>query len=145
MECGKWKFPSLGLLSLVVGIVWWDFNHRQSPSPKDPFKCLPYMPGKWGNCGPPSVKLHSCTREIGSITSLGFFIWIVYALLSKSYDSYPESWFVFQILRKMTRIYAPNSIYGWILGFTSESYDSILVLSNLMIQAIRLSKNNYNQ
>eukprot|EP00268_Persea_americana_P060216 TRINITY_DN74735_c0_g1_i1.p1 TRINITY_DN74735_c0_g1~~TRINITY_DN74735_c0_g1_i1.p1 ORF type:complete len:119 (-),score=15.83 TRINITY_DN74735_c0_g1_i1:102-458(-) len=33
--------PSLGLLSLVVGIVWWDFNHRQSPSPKGPLNACP--------------------------------------------------------------------------------------------------------
>ena len=56
-----------------------------------------------------------------------------YALLSKSHDSYLESQFVSQILRKTIRIHAMNPIYIWILEFRSESYNSIRISSNLMI------------
>ena len=39
--------------------------------------------------------------------------------------------FVSWILRKAIRIYLSNPIYKWILGFRCESYDSILISSNL--------------
>lgn len=60
------------------------------------------------------------------------------SLLPDSYDSN-------RISKKIIRIHATDLIYKWILGFKCDLTILILVLLNLMMQVIWLSKDSNNQ